>query len=202
MGKGHARRGLKPDVAAPGVSIPSTQSGITCTAASQGCIVPSASGFIPGGQVLVLSGTSMATPHTAGTMALLKQLHPDWSVEELKASVMNGAVHDLTVGVNHSGNRFGLGRIGAGRIDVASSAINEVRSQCKHRTSAIVISWPKCSTRAPAIAFPSSASIAPLHSSVHVPVGPKRSVLTRRGSCPSATSDCAAASTNPVGPQM
>jgi uncharacterized repeat protein (TIGR01451 family) len=122
--------GLKPDVAAPGLNIPSTQSGIVCTSASQGCITPDPTGFIPGGQVLVLSGTSMATPHTAGTMALLRQLHPDWSVEELKALLMNGAVHDITVGTNtlglNPGLAYGLGRVGAGRIDVPSSAQNSV----------------------------------------------------------------------------
>jgi uncharacterized repeat protein (TIGR01451 family) len=117
---------LKPDVAAPGVAIPSTQSGIVCTAASQGCLVPNPTGIIPGGQVLILSGTSMATPHTAGTMALLRQLHPDWSVEELKALLMNGALHDLFQGVNAAGLKFGLGRIGAGRIDVPNSAVNSV----------------------------------------------------------------------------
>ena len=118
--------GLKPDVAAPGVAIPSTQTGIVCTAASQGCIVPDPTGFIPGGQLLILSGTSMAAPHTSGTMALLRELHPDWSVEELKALLMNGAVHDITVGVNGAGTKFGLGRVGAGRIDVPSSAQNSV----------------------------------------------------------------------------
>jgi uncharacterized repeat protein (TIGR01451 family) len=118
--------GLKPDVAAPGVAIPSTQAGLVCMTANQGCIIPAPSGIIPGGQVLVLSGTSMATPHTAGTMALLRQLHPDWSVEELKALLMNGALHDITTGVNGSGLKFGLGRIGAGRIDVPNSALNSV----------------------------------------------------------------------------
>ena len=122
--------GLKPDVAAPGLNIPSTETGVTCTSSSQGCISPDPSGFIPGGQVLVLSGTSMATPHTAGTMALLRELHPDWSVEELKALLMNGAVHDITVGINPLGlpadTKYGLGRIGAGRIDVPSSALNSV----------------------------------------------------------------------------
>ena len=126
VGGGTFPIGLKPDVAAPGLSIPSTQSGVVCTSASQGCITPDPTGFIPGGQVLVLSGTSMATPHTAGTIALLRQLHPDWSVEELKALLMNGAVHNLTQSPDHSGATFGLGRIGAGRIDVPSSAKNSV----------------------------------------------------------------------------
>jgi uncharacterized repeat protein (TIGR01451 family) len=127
LGSGAVPALLKPDVSAPGVNIPSTQSGMTCTTASNlGCIVPSASGFIPGGQLLVLSGTSMATPHTAGTMALLRQLHPDWSGEELKALVMNGAVHNETVGANGSGATYGLGRVGGGRIDIPISATNNV----------------------------------------------------------------------------
>jgi uncharacterized repeat protein (TIGR01451 family) len=118
---------VKPDITAPGLSIPSTQSGMTCRDPNRlGCIVPSPSGFIPGGQMLVLSGTSMATPHTAGTMALLKQLHPDWSTEELKALAMNGAIHDLTVGANGSGLRYNLSRVGAGRIDIPNSATSEV----------------------------------------------------------------------------
>jgi uncharacterized repeat protein (TIGR01451 family) len=117
---------LRPDIAAPGLNIPSAQTGITCISNAQGCITPNPTGFIPGGQVLTISGTSMATPHIAGTMAVLKQLHPDWSVEELKALAMNGAVHDVTVGVNGTAGRYGLGRIGAGRVDVASSALNTV----------------------------------------------------------------------------
>jgi uncharacterized repeat protein (TIGR01451 family) len=129
-GSGSFPIGLKPDVAAPGLNIDSAQTGITCTSAGsnpgQGCISPDPSGFIPGGQVLVISGTSMATPHTAGTVALLKQLHPDWSVEELKALLMNGAVHDLTTGLNGTGARYGPGRIGAGRIDAAIAASNNV----------------------------------------------------------------------------
>jgi uncharacterized repeat protein (TIGR01451 family) len=116
---------LKPDVAAPGLNIVSTQSGMTCTTGG-GCITPTASGFDPGGLSLTISGTSMATPHVAGSMALLKQLHPDWSVEELKALLMGGALHDLTVGSNASGPKYGPGRIGAGREDLALAAPNLV----------------------------------------------------------------------------
>ncbi len=116
---------LKPDVSAPGVSITSTQSGKVCMAGG-GCIVSDPSGFIPGSQALTISGTSMATPHMAGVMALLRQLHPDWTVEELKAASMNDALHDVTIGANGSGLKYPPGRIGAGRVDPQGSALASV----------------------------------------------------------------------------
>ncbi|MGJ7920744.1 S8 family serine peptidase [Neobacillus sp. LXY-4] len=60
---------IKPDVIAPGVAINST---------------------IPGGY-LELQGTSMAAPHVAGACALIKQAHPEWGPDEIKASLMNTA---------------------------------------------------------------------------------------------------------------
>ena len=104
-----ARRGdngPKPDLAAPGTSISST-------------------GFSTGSLSSTISGTSMAAPHVAGAMALLRQLHPTWSVEELKALVMNTANHDLFTGAAGTGSRFGTARIGAGRIDLQDASNNE-----------------------------------------------------------------------------
>ncbi|WP_285858220.1 S8 family serine peptidase [Neobacillus niacini] len=60
---------IKPDLVAPGVAINST---------------------VPGGY-LSLQGTSMAAPHVAGACALIKQAHPDWSPEQIKAALMNTA---------------------------------------------------------------------------------------------------------------
>ncbi|MFL6196486.1 MAG: IPTL-CTERM sorting domain-containing protein [Thermoanaerobaculia bacterium] len=116
---------LKPDIAAPGVSITSAQTGVTCTAAAAGCLVAAASGFIANSQSLVLQGTSMASPHMAGIVALLRQLHPTWTVEEIKALAMNGAIHDVTV-FPGGGARYGPGRVGAGRTDPAASAVSSV----------------------------------------------------------------------------
>lgn len=105
---------LKPDIAAPGDTITSVATGNT------------ASGPQTTTRYAIMSGTSMASPHMAGVMALLRQLRPDWSVEELKALAMNYALHDTTVNPNGGGARYGPSRIGAGRVDVPLAALGSV----------------------------------------------------------------------------
>ena len=99
--------GVKPDIAAPGSSIAST-------------------GVGTGNVSATISGTSMASPHVAGAMALLRQLHPTWTVEELKALVMNTANHDLFTGSHGTGNKFAVSRVGAGRIDLEDASNGQV----------------------------------------------------------------------------
>ena len=94
--------GLKPDIAAPGQSIWSVGNGSGYRGATN-------------------QGTSMASPHIAGTMALLKSAHPSWTVEQLKALAMNTAHHDLYTGLGQTGDKYGVARIGAGRADVAKA---------------------------------------------------------------------------------
>jgi subtilisin family serine protease len=94
---------IKPEIAAPGQSIWS---------------VRAKSGF----RGISMNGTSMAAPHVAGAMALLKQLNPSWTPDHLKALAMSTASHDLFTGANRTGSRFAVSRIGAGRIDVASAS--------------------------------------------------------------------------------
>jgi subtilisin family serine protease len=60
---------LKPDVSAPGVSILSS--------------FPKRAGTWT-----QLSGTSMASPHVAGSAALLRQRHPDWTVAQIKSALV------------------------------------------------------------------------------------------------------------------
>jgi subtilisin family serine protease len=95
---------LKPDIAAPGLNIISTGAGTGSGSAND-------------------SGTSMATPLTAGVMALLKQLHPTWTPGQLKALAMNTANHDTFVDPTTATNRrrTGPARVGAGRIDAANA---------------------------------------------------------------------------------
>jgi hypothetical protein len=100
------RRGdslLKPDLAAPGVTVYSALNH-------------------SGHAGHALSGTSMATPHVAGMMALLRQLHPDWPAADLKALAMNTATIDMASGAL----RYDPGRAGAGRVVLTSAVSSSV----------------------------------------------------------------------------
>lgn len=121
--RGGPRASMKPDVAAPGLGITSAQTGTTCTDAATGCQVSHSSGFLAGNQVLVISGTSMATPQIAGIAALVRQVHPDWTAEEVKAAIMNGAAHDV-IQLRESVTKQATTRAGAGRTDPVASVQN------------------------------------------------------------------------------
>jgi subtilisin family serine protease len=106
--RGPARAGttLKPDISAPGETIFSTAYGTGNEGAS-------------------FNGTSMAAPHVAGVMALLKQMHPTWTVAELKALVMNTATSDLWTSSAHTLKHTPT-RVGAGRVSVSNAALSSV----------------------------------------------------------------------------
>lgn len=90
---------LKPDVTAPGVDI--------TAAAAKGSVIDQEVGENPPGY-LTISGTSMATPHVAGAAAILKQEHPDWGYQELKAALTGSA----------KGGKYSPFQQGTGRIAV------------------------------------------------------------------------------------
>ena len=66
---------LKPDVAAPGGQVLSST-------------LPE---FAHGASFAVFDGTSMATPHVSGSAALLLQLHPGWSPQQVKSALVSTA---------------------------------------------------------------------------------------------------------------
>jgi len=99
---------LKPDVAAPGVIIYSAA--IKSGDASMGVVDPS--GF------LAISGTSQATPHVAGSAALIKQLKPSFTPEQVKSALMSSATTDIFTTPDQS-VRVGVLDNGAGRVDLA-----------------------------------------------------------------------------------
>ena len=94
---------IKPDVCAPGVDIIST--------------VPTHNPANPWGYA-IYQGTSMSSPHVAGAAALLVEAHPHWSVDDIKAALMNTAVElvDPYTGAPYPHNTQGAGSI---RVDKA-----------------------------------------------------------------------------------
>jgi subtilisin family serine protease len=113
---------LKPDIAAPGQGIFSTDSG-TGTAGRS------------------LNGTSMASPHMAGVMALLHERFPGWTVEEYKALAMNTAGTDIYTAFNHTGTKYGPARVGAGRVEVLTAINNEVVAYNAEMDGAVSVSF-------------------------------------------------------------
>jgi minor extracellular serine protease Vpr len=67
---------VKPDVVAPGVNVLSS-------IPHQFCGAPPCFAFF--------QGTSMATPHLAGSAAVVRWLHPDWSAAEIRSAIVNTA---------------------------------------------------------------------------------------------------------------
>ncbi len=69
---------------------------------------------LPNNRYGLLSGTSMATPHVAGAVALLRQVSPNATVEQIKLALMETAVDLGNVGEDNV--------YGHGRIDVYAAA--------------------------------------------------------------------------------
>ncbi|MFF8841684.1 S8 family serine peptidase [Streptomyces sp. NPDC015127] len=86
---------LKPEIAAPGVAISAAAAGGRGVHAYQS-----------------MSGTSMATPHVAGAAAILKQRHPDWTAQRIKAALVSSA---------ESGVPGDVRETGGGRLDVKAA---------------------------------------------------------------------------------
>ncbi|MFB7228233.1 S8 family serine peptidase [Streptomyces fimicarius] len=83
---------LKPEIAAPGVAISAAAAGGRGSQAYRS-----------------MSGTSMATPHVAGAAAVVKQRHPEWTAQQLKAALVSSA---------HSAVPGDVRETGGGRLDV------------------------------------------------------------------------------------
>ncbi|MFI5986210.1 S8 family peptidase [Streptomyces sp. NPDC051555] len=93
---------LKPEIAAPGVGISAANMGGRGVYAYQS-----------------MSGTSMATPHVAGAAAIVKQRHPDWTSQQIKAALVGSAETAIPGDVRETGG---------GRLDVKRAIDTTVTS--------------------------------------------------------------------------
>ncbi|PIA56498.1 hypothetical protein AQUCO_00700678v1 [Aquilegia coerulea] len=103
---------LKPDILAPGFEI------LAAWVPNRG-EVPIGDGYLSTDYIL-LSGTSMASPHVVGIAALLKSAHPDWSSAAIRSAIMttadvidnaNGRIIDSANGMSGTPLDFGSGHI-------------------------------------------------------------------------------------------
>ena len=108
--RGPAGRFIKPDLAAPGVEI---LAGHTPTP-------DSTAGGPPGQYFQVIAGTSMAAPHVAGSAALLRAAHPQWTPGQVRSALMTTAATGLVT--EDLQTRAGPFDRGAGRIRTAPAA--------------------------------------------------------------------------------
>ena len=95
----------KPDVSAPGVSVYSS---------------------LPGGKYGRYSGTSMATPHVTGVVALALGANPNLSVDQLEQILESSAVDRAKAGKD---NAYGYGVVQADKVVQAAYALKDSAAQ-------------------------------------------------------------------------
>lgn len=111
---------VKPELTAPGESI--------VAARAEGTLEDVA----VGDHYARLSGTSMASPHVAGVAALLAEMHPDWTADELRAALLGSAVPHPDLGAYQQG---------AGLVDAERAAGQQVLASPPSLSMGLA-SWP------------------------------------------------------------
>ncbi len=101
---------VKPDVVAPGVNVLSSIPHQFCAEAP--CFA-------------FFQGTSMATPHLAGSAAVVRWEHPDWSAAQIRSAIVNTADQGVLHPSTPTSSSTDVNIIGAGRENLLS-AVNAV----------------------------------------------------------------------------
>lgn len=101
---------IKPDVSAPGDGIWSS------------CVLADDNGD-PSYQFCNYGGTSMASPTVAGAVGLLRSIHPDWTVPQLRSAVINTSARTILVPDGQGGETAAnVTQGGPGRLDMTHIA--------------------------------------------------------------------------------
>lgn len=93
---------IKPEISAPGANVISAKMG-------------------GGAKAVQMSGTSMAAPHMAGVMALLKQAHPVLTSSELKSLAMG-----TSTTISEKGERYSVSMQGSGRVQAEKAVLSKL----------------------------------------------------------------------------
>jgi subtilisin family serine protease len=94
---------IKPDVMAPGVNVVSSIPRSYCGGAP--CFA-------------FFNGTSMAAPHLAGTAAIVRQQHPDWSAAAVRSAIVNTADRKVVKDLDNTTIITNANKVGTGRENV------------------------------------------------------------------------------------
>jgi subtilisin family serine protease len=117
---------LKPDLTAPGVAINSVA-------------------FGTGNIGFTENGTSMATPHVAGAAALVRTIYPNWTVQQVKAALMDtatgGVQVDVGTGSSTTSQTAPPMRAGSGLLQADQAISTSVLAYSASEPSAVSISF-------------------------------------------------------------
>ncbi|WP_033292683.1 S8 family serine peptidase [Amycolatopsis jejuensis] len=167
---------VKPEIAAPGSDIVAARAAGT------------AMGSPVNERYTKASGTSMATPHVVGGVAILAQQHPDWTPEQLKSALVSTSVPVAGSGVFAvGGGRMDLGKAVGATVLAGPSVVNAFLKwpSTKAETRTVTYTNPGTAPRtldlkldlADTAAAPAPAGLAKLSAnSVTVPAGGKAEV--------------------------
>ncbi len=97
---------IKPDVVAPGVNVLSSIPAAYCAA-------PPCFAFF--------QGTSMAAPHLAGSAAVVRQQHPDWTAADVRSAIVNTATRGVLRSSSNGSLQNDVNINGAGREDLLAA---------------------------------------------------------------------------------
>ena len=97
---------VKPDVVAPGVNILSS-------VPANACAAPPCFAFF--------QGTSMASPHLAGSAAIVRQQHPTWSAAQVRSAIVNTADQGVLKNYLTGALEYDVNVVGAGRENLLSA---------------------------------------------------------------------------------
>ncbi|MBK7779183.1 MAG: S8 family serine peptidase [Ardenticatenia bacterium] len=103
---------IKPDISAPGTDILSSVLNDN-----------NAADMIPPMIVTwpAYSGTSMAAPHVTGAAGLLRSIHPDWTVDELRSALISSSEPIVTTGSPDTRTPADVTQSGPGRLDLSDA---------------------------------------------------------------------------------